>query len=72
VDYVKDHIILNNIRQIAPDPIVFLLSLTVLLRAWTRRPTTQPTEELGTDHDVSCVSCRVVCRVCHVVDCVDS
>lgn len=46
VDYVKDHIILNNIRQIAPDPIVFLLSLTVLLRAWTRRPTTQPTEEL--------------------------
>jgi len=48
VDYAKDHIILNNIRQIAPDPIVFLLSLTVLLRAWTRRPTTQPAEELGT------------------------
>lgn len=40
--------IFNNIRLIVPDPVIFLLSLASVLRAWARKNAQEPTEELGT------------------------
>jgi len=47
VDYFPDNLVLNNIALIAPDPVIFLLSLAILLLGWKRGQRDDMVEELG-------------------------